>query len=499
MLPEAPPVELDKKKYQAEMEPLLLKLQRLGRQVYEAKLPVLLLFEGWEGAGKGDVVNHLLSRLDPRGTRVTPFFEPNEEEALRPYFWRYWKCLPNKGQIAVFEQAWYKQLLRRRAERGLKKKGFCEALDGVNSFERLLAEDGTLILKFWLHIGKGEQKRVFKEWKKDKDYAFRLTREAKLQHKNYGRWSQAAEEALRRTNTPVSSWTVVPSEDRRWRRLAVTRAVCAALERALREATSKRKGAGKTPPAAGEPAAAGRRVTAGPNPLDALRLRRVLKPEEYDSRLGELEERLRQLQHRCYLKRIPVVILFEGMDAAGKGGAIRRLVKSLDPRGYTVIPVAAPEGEEKTHHYLWRFWRSLPKAGHWAVFDRTWYGRVLVERVEGFCRPEEWGRSYAEIRSFEAELKDRGAVVVKFWLQIGLKEQLARFKDREALEHKRYKITQEDWRNREKWPLYRDAVADMLLETSTASAPWTLIEADDKRFARLKVLETVVEAVARSL
>ncbi|MEK7746485.1 MAG: phosphate--AMP phosphotransferase, partial [Elusimicrobiota bacterium] len=328
--------KLDKKKYQAEMEPLLLKLQRLGRQVYEAKLPVLLVFEGWEGAGKGSVINHLLSRLDPRGTRVYPFFEPNEEEAMRPYFWRFWRCLPGKGQIAVFEQAWYKQLLRRRAEKGLKKKGFYEALDGVNSFERLLAEDGTLIVKFWLDIGKGEQKRVFKEWRRDKDYAFRLTEEAKLQHKHYGRWAEAAGEALQRTNTPVSSWTVVPSEDRRRRRLEVTRAVCGALERALKEEASKRKGAGKTPPAAGEAAAAGRRVTSGPNPLDALRLRRVLKPEEYDSRLGELEERLRQLQHRCYLKRIPVLILFEGMDAAGKGGAIRRLVKPLDPRGYTV-------------------------------------------------------------------------------------------------------------------------------------------------------------------
>ncbi len=497
--------EIPKQKYESLMEPLMIQLQRLNRQIFEAKIPVLLMFDGWEGAGKGDSINRLLSRLDPRGTRVHPFHDPTEEERLRPFFWRYWIRLPSRGQVGVFETSWHGRLIQARVDGDLKLKRFHRALDAANSMERLLAEDGAVIQKFWMHLSKKEQRRRFKKWEEDPAFSFRVTKEAWKQNKDYGDWLKAAEEAIERTNTHLAPWTVVESDDRRWRRLKVVQQVCSALERALAARPAPKPAKPAPQPASVGAAAApatlsnGHRVTTGPNPIDDLNLSVKLTEDQYKKQLGKEEDRMRTLQHLCFLKRLPVVVMFEGMDAAGKGGAIRRLATSLDPRGYTVIPVAAPEGEEKVHHSRWRFWRNVPKGGHWAIFDRSWYGRVLVERVEGFCRPDEWGRAYAEIRDFESQLTAAGAVVIKFWLQISLDEQLKRFKDREKTEHKRFKITAEDWRNREKYPAYRDAIADMLLQTSTGDAPWTLVEANDKLWARVKILRTINEAVELAL
>ncbi len=496
-----PAVEIPKAKYDAQMESLRIKLQRLGRRIFEAQVPVLLIFEGWEGAGKGDVINFLMSHLDPRGTRAQFFNDPTQEERLRPFFWRYWLKLPAKGQIAVFDRCYYESLIEARVEGEIKHPRFLRGLEASNTFERHLIEDGTLIVKFWLQIGRKEQKKRFQEWRDDPATAFRVTRRALRQNRDYKDWLDTAEEALAATNTPVCPWTVIEATDRRARRLKATKVVCEAFERAVaaRDRDAKIAKAAKKTAVAAPALAEGIRATSGPNPLDRLKLTLKLGEDRYEAEQDVLEGKLRELQHLCYTRRLPVVIIFEGSDAAGKGGAIRRLMKPLDPRGYTVIPIAAPQGEEKTHHYLWRFWRHLPKAGHWAIYDRTWYGRVLVERVEGFCRPQEWGRAYGEIRDFETSIVRSGAVLVKFWLQISSAEQLKRFKDRQKTPHKNFKITEEDWRNREKAPLYRDAVGDMLLETSTPEAPWTLVEADDKRWARVKVLKTVVEAVETKL
>jgi len=380
-----------------------------------------------------------------------------------------------------------------RIEGGLKHRRFLRRLDEANQFERMIAEEGTLVLKFWMHVSRKEQKRRLKRWEDDPAYAFRVTKETWKQNRRHEEWIETAEEALARTNNPIAPWTRVESDDRRSRRVSVIRTVCEAFERALKNAEKAAKAAKAEAPKGPL------RVTTGNNPIEGLNLRLKLSPKRYEEDKGELGNRLAELQNYSYLKRLPVIVMFEGMDAAGKGGAIRRLATALDPRGYTVFPVAAPDNEEKAHHYLWRFWRQIPKAGHWTIFDRSWYGRVLVERVEGFCRPEQWGRAYEEIRDFESQLAEAGAVVVKFWLQISPKEQLRRFQERQRLEHKRHKITDEDWRNREKWPLYRDAVADMLLQTSTPEAPWTIIEANDKLWARAKVLRTVAEAVEKAL
>ncbi|MBI5208606.1 MAG: polyphosphate:AMP phosphotransferase [Elusimicrobia bacterium] len=492
--------------YKEKADSLKLELQQLHRQIYEARIPVLLLFEGWEGAGKGDCVNRLLERMDPRGTRVYSFAEPSDEEKYRPFFWRYWLDIPSRGQVAVFQHSYYHWLLRERFKNGLKDKRWAAGLEAFRQFERMLADDGVLVLKFWLHIGRGEQRKRFKKWEKDPAFAFRVSKDAWAENDLYDERLAAAEEMLAATHERHAPWITVEATDRRYRRLRVVEEVVGSFRRALqKKAPEETKpgpdGAGKPlPMGAGggtpSPATPGSgRVTKGPDPLAALDLSKRLDSGIYAESLDNFVDELRVLQHLCYTKRLPVMIVFEGSDASGKGGSIRRLTSALDPRGYNVIPIAAPEGEEKHKHYLWRFWRHVPKAGHWAIYDRSWYGRVLVERVEGFCRPADWRRAYAEIKEFERQLVRSGIVLVKFWLQVSPDEQLRRFKEREQTPEKRYKITPEDWRNREKRPQYEAAVADMVVETSTEDSPWTLVESDDKLCSRIKVLQTVAKAV----
>jgi polyphosphate:AMP phosphotransferase len=491
-------LELDKsvakEEYKKALDPLLIELQRLQRQIFEAKVPVVFLFGGWEGAGKGDCINQLLSTLDSRGSRVYPYPRAAEEERLRPYLWRFWRNVPSRGQVAVFEQAWYYWLLRARVEGGLRKKEWLNAIKEIQEFERVLADDGVLIVKFWLHISRKEQRRRFKKWEKDPAYAFRVTEAAWNENENYDERLAEAEKLLAATHASNAPWVVVEGTDRRYRRLKVLETAAEAFRKALAKKaaeTSRRE--------AKDAKAASGRVTRGANPLDKVDLTAKLEHSSYKQAMDELTDSLRTMHHLCYVKRLPVALVFEGTDAAGKGGAIRRLTSALDPRGYTVFPTAAPEGDEKQKHYLWRFWRNVPKAGHWAIFDRSWYGRVLVERVEGFARPDEWKRAYGEIRDFERQLTQAGVVVLKFWLQTSEEEQLRRFKEREAVDYKRYKITDEDWRNREKWPHYKLAIADMLIQTSAPAAPWTVVEAEDKLWARVKVLRTVAETVRKGL
>ncbi len=233
--------------------------------------------------------------------------------------------------------------------------------------------------------------------------------------------------------------------------------------------------------------------------LDKIDISKTLTPEEYKRQLVRYQVRLGQLGYQVYVQKRPVIIVYEGWDAAGKGGNIKRVTEALDPRGYVVYPIAAPAGEDKTRHYLWRFWRRLPERGQIAIFDRSWYGRVMVERIEGFCTEEEWKRAFREINQFERQLVDFGTVLIKFWIHISQEEQLARFETRKDTAYKAWKLTDEDWRNREKWDLYQEAVEDMLLKTSTITAPWTIVEGNNKYFARAKALKTVVETLEREL
>jgi polyphosphate kinase 2 (PPK2 family) len=470
------------------------RLNALQREAHEAGVPVVIVFEGWDAAGKGTCINRLMQPLDPRGFKVHAISAPTQDESYRPFLWRFWTRLPARGRVAIFDRSWYGRVLVERVDK-LVPRAECErSYKEIVDFERTLADDGYVVVKFWLHISQKEQKRRFKAIAADPAESWKVKKEDWHRHKQYDKYLKAAEAMLERTSTAHAPWTIVEAHDGRFARTKIFETVIDAVERALahkRAATPKVRPAASTAPARKGTSS----LTRGDDILARLDLGQAMDRQEYDEVLPRLQQRVRDLEHRIYGARVPVVILYEGCDAAGKGGNIKRLTQSLDPRGFEVIPVAAPTDEEKIRHYLWRFWRALPKAGHMTIFDRTWYGRVLVERIEGFCSEEEWRRAYQEINEFEAQLASYGSVVVKFWLQIDKDEQLRRFKERQDTEHKQWKITEEDWRNRKKWDLYQQAVADMVQKTSTSYAPWTLVEANNKEFARVKALATVVHAI----
>jgi len=470
-----------------------IRLGECQRAAHDAGVPVVIVFEGWDAAGKGTIINRLTQALDPRGFRVYPISAPNEAEQLHPWLWRFWKMLPAAGSLAIFDRSWYGRVLIERVEGLTPEPEWKQAYEDIRQFERQLADAGTVIVKFWLHIARPEQKRRFKRIEKNPATAWKVAKEEWKQHRKYGAWVEAVEETLERTSTAYAPWTVVEATQARYVRVKVLETVTQAVQNELdrRESAPKAKPKPMALPAASP--------TKEQTILDRLDLALSLERPAYDKELGQLQKRLVRLEHELYGARIPALIVYEGSDAGGKGGNIKRLTRGLDPRGYEVFPVAAPNDVEKAHHYLWRFWRDVPKAGHITIFDRSWYGRILVERVEGFCTEDEWQRAYREINEFERQLADFGTVIVKFWLHIGRAEQLRRFKAREQMPHKQWKITEEDWRNRKKWKKYQVAVVDMLQRTSTTYAPWTILEANCKLYARVKALRTVAEALENGL
>lgn len=481
---------IDKATYEKSFRPLRDKLDDLQRAVYEAKIPVAIVFEGWDAAGKGDSIEKLVGRLDPRGYKVHPIFEPSIEELLRPFLWRFWSRIPGRGEIAIFDHSWYMRVLHERVEKTVSKREWQSAYNEISQFERMLTDDGMVMLKFWLQISKKEQKKRFKTMEGSKYDRWRVTRKDWKAHERYGDYLEAAEEMIERTSSAYAPWTLVEATDKHYRRIKIFKTVIDALQTALDLKAEQAKIAKRPRASVAVPALKEMKTV-----LDDVDLSKAILEKKYDVELQALQARLAALQYRCYEERRPVIVACEGWDAAGKGGAIKRVIGSLDPRGYSVIPIAAPKGDEATHHYLWRFWTRIPKAGHFAIFDRTWYGRVLVERVEGFANEADWRRAYPEIKEFELSLANYGTVIVKFWFHISPEVQLQRFKEREKLDYKRYKITEEDWRNREKWDLYRAAVADAITGTSTTYAPWTIVEANDKYWARIKTMKTIAEAI----
>ena len=486
--------KIDKDAYEKSFPELRDQLRSLQRQAFEAKIPVCVVFEGWDAAGKGDSIQKLVERLDPRGVKVHPISAPLEEEKLRPFLWRFCTKIPGRGEMAVFDRSWYGRVMVERVDRLISQKEWQSAYNEIAQFERMLADDGTVLIKFWLHISEKEQKKRFKDIEKSKYDSWKITKEDWEHHKQYDDYLEAAEEMLERTSTAYAPWTIVEATDKRYRLIKVFKTIADGIQTALNakaEESKPKRGARASITIAA--------LKEMKTVLDTVDLTKKLSEKEYDKRLVELQVRLRQLEFECFDARRAVLISYEGWDAAGKGGNIRRVTECLDPRGYSVIPIAAPKGDEATHHYLWRFWRQLPKAGHLAIFDRTWYGRVLVERVEGFCTEAEWRRAFQEIKEFELSLTNYGTILVKFWLHISKEEQLRRFEERKEIEYKQYKITEEDWRNREKWDLYRQAVVDMLTNTSTTYAPWTIVEANDKLWARIRALQAIVDAIENGL
>lgn len=492
-------VDLDKavskEAFRSEFPPLQQRLFELQRELRDAGIPLLVLFEGWAGAGKGEAVARLAERLDPRGFKVHALFPPTPDDVTRPFLWRYWMRLPERGRIAFFHRSWYWHILDAPAEKAITAKAAAAATREVVEFERMLVRDGLALVKFWFHLTAKEQRRRLKKMRADPFERWRVGSEAKSQRKRHERYLAAAEAMLAETDTTEAPWTVVEATDREYRLLKTFKTVVDVMQRAV----DARAGAPAAPVRGRRASIAVPALQAQPSLLDRVDLRRRADQRRYTRELPALQVRLRELQFHSHAAGIPTVVVYEGWDAAGKGGNIRRVTELLDPRGFTVVPVAKPEGDEAAHHYLWRFWRHLPRAGFFTIFDRSWYGRVLVERVEGFASDEEWRRAYQEIREFERSLTGFGTVLVKFWLHISPDEQLRRFTERQETAYKRYKITDEDWRNRENIDLYRPAVTDMLRETSTRQAPWTIVEAEDKRWARLRTLRVLCERLEQAL
>ena len=481
----------------------LLDAQTALREARRA--PVIILFGGVDGAGKSESVNLLNEWMDPRWLLTRAYGKPSEEERERPDYWRFWRDLPPKGRIGFFLSAWYSRPLVDRVHRRLSRAEFGERLDEIIDFERALTDDGALILKFWMHLDKQSQKSRLKKLEKDPLTRWRVTPEQWDNWKLYGRFIAAAEEIITRTSLANAPWTIVEGADERYRSLTIATAVGDAIRKRLTEWTDRPEpprgasGQKKQRQAAvaaktGKPGRASQ-----PTILSRLDMAQRVDPKRYGTKLEQLQGRLNALHRKAQRAGVSTILMFEGWDAAGKGGAIRRITAALDARSSQVIPIAAPTEEERAQHYLWRFWRHLARRGRVTIFDRSWYGRVLVERVEGFASEQEWVRAYAEINQFEDQLVAHGIVLVKYWVHITNDEQLRRFRARESEAYKRWKLTDEDWRNRKQWPAYEQAVHDMVERTSTGQAPWTLVEANDKYFARLKVLSTVCDRLQAHL
>ena len=453
----------------------------------EHRLPVLILLEGWSGAGKGAVLSRVVKSLDPRFYHVYAKSKTTEGEERRPYLWRYFTKIPEAGKIVLMDSGWMEDSVRALLSGSLDNEDYAARLTSIMAFERQLAVNGYLLFKIFLNISEKEQGKRLDLLREDKNTRWRVNEEDLWQNKHYDKTKKELERFMERTNVPFAPWHVVDGTDIRQAELAVLKLLTGGIDGAV-------KGAAVRPQPLEE---AFPMKKAGL--LVEVDLGKALSEKEYEVRLKSGQERLRELHNRIYRKKVPVVIVYEGWDAAGKGGNIKRLAGALDARGYEVVPIAAPEPHEKSRHYLWRFWTHLPKTGHVTVFDRSWYGRVMVERVEGLCSQEEWRRAYQEINEFEKELTDWGAVVVKFWLHIDPETQLERFTERQNTPEKRWKLTDEDWRNREKWPAYEAAVDEMLAKTSTQFAPWHIIESNDKKFARVKAIETVIAAIERAV
>jgi polyphosphate:AMP phosphotransferase len=504
MLPRpSPPRPLSKQAYKAQVLLLREELLEVQQRLRHAAFPVVVLFSGVDAAGKGETVNLMHEWMDPRWLRTHAYGKPSDEERERPEHWRFWRDLPPKGQIGILMNAWYAGPIARRAQGGDGAAGFRGELHRIARLEKVLTDDGALILKFMMHLDRDTQRARLTALERDPLTRWRVTAEQWQHHRIHDQLVAAEAEAVRLTDASQAPWILVDGSDERHRSLVVARALRDRVTRRLDEfegGRQRRRANGVAPvlQRARTPGPRGRKPRSG-NRLADVDLTQAADKAKYEVGLAQAQGRLNLLHRKAHRRGLSTIVVFEGWDAAGKGGAIRRVASTLDAREYQVIAVAAPTDEERAQHYLWRFWRHLSRAGRLTVFDRSWYGRVLVERVEGFASDAEWQRAYDEINDFEAQLIAHGVVVVKYWVHISKDEQLRRFKQRERLPHKRWKLTDEDWRNRKRWKAYEKAVDEMVARTSLPGALWTLVAGNDKNHARLQVLRTLADRLARAL
>lgn len=464
-----------------------LKLATLQIKIKESRLPVIVLFEGFGAAGKGSVLRKLIHNLDPRFFSVEVMDTPSKDDKRKPFLYRHFVKIPENGKFTFFDSGWMDEIVKNRADGKYTGEEYRARVNSVKIFERQLVDNGYIIKKFFFDIDRKEQKKRINALLADKNTAWRVSRFDLWQNEHHNKCRKYFAEFMDETNVPYAPWHIIDSHDKKEAELSVLEIINSSLEEAMAD--------GKKTPTLTKNVFPLRKMPK----LAKIDLNKTFPDEDYKEELDKLQKHLGELHNELYRRKIPVIVAYEGWDAAGKGGNIKRLTQGLDPRGYEVCPIASPEPHEKARHFLWRFFTRLPKTGHITVFDRTWYGRVMVERLEGFCSENDWKRAFNEINEFEKELTDWGAIVVKFWVQIDKDTQLARFTERQNTPEKRWKITDEDWRNREKWDLYEKAIDEMIAKTSTEFAPWNILESNDKHYARIKALRILIEAIEERL
>ena len=475
----------DKDTLNAEIKELRARLIATQQLLREKKLPVLVLIEGWAAAGKGSLIKEIISEIDPRFYNVVSPAVIPESESRYPFLYPYASAIPENGKLIFLDSGWMENVVRKQLRLEISKEEYKRRVRAVNEFERQLRDGGYLVLKIFLHIDKEEQFERLSALSESADTEWRVTPDDLWQHREYKQFLKAYDDFMEKTDETVK-WHILDGTKKK----AAVRDAMKLLVEKIDKALEKGR-------YTGEPFEEEFPLLKMPK-LSEVDLSPAIEEEEYKKELKKLQKRLSELHNVIYRKKIPVILCYEGWDAAGKGGNIRRVAYPLDPRGFDVHPIASPEPHELNRQYLWRFWTRLPRTGHICIFDRTWYGRVMVERLEGFCSVKDWKRAYNEINEFERQLTDWGAVLLKFWIHIDQDTQLARFNERQNTPEKQWKITEEDWRNREKWPQYETAVDEMLQKTSTENAPWFIIESNDKHYARIKALRIIVEALEKA-
>jgi len=475
----------DKDTLNTEIKELRARLIATQQLLREKKLPVLVLIEGWAAAGKGSLIKEIIREIDPRFYNVVSPAVIPESESRYPFLYPYASAIPENGKLIFLDSGWMENVVRKQLRLEISKEEYKRRVRAVNEFERQLRDGGYLVLKIFLHIDKKEQFERLNALTESADTEWRVTPDDLWQHREYKQFMKAYDDFMEKTDETVK-WHILDGTKKK----AAVRDAMKLLVEKIDKALEKGR-------YTGEPFEEEFPLLKMPK-LSEVDLSPTIEEEEYKKELKKLQKRLSELHNIIYRKKIPVILCYEGWDAAGKGGNIRRVAYPLDPRGFDVHPIASPEPHELNRQYLWRFWTRLPRTGHICIFDRTWYGRVMVERLEGFCSEKDWKRAYNEINEFERQLTDWGAVLLKFWIHIDQDTQLARFTERQNTPEKQWKITEEDWRNREKWPQYETAVDEMLQKTSTENAPWFIIESNDKHYARIKALQIIVEALEKA-
>lgn len=473
---------------------LSIRIGELQRKAWKMGIPIIIVFEGWHASGMADIINRFILTLNPMGFELYTTGKPCYQEEQKPLLWRFWTKIPVKGRIAIFDRSWYRRIILEHTSKGKAGKDMPKCLEGLIYFERQLTDEGYLLIKFFLHVSKEEQEIRYREMKKKEIPLMILEEEEEKEYLNdYDKYLPLIENILEKTDRASAPWTIVEANDENFATVKVMAKVIESIESKIEENESQIKAKADNH----------NEECLIPN-IDSSILQKIdpdknLDYQEYKTEKKKCQKKMARLQYELYKYRIPLIIVFEGWDASGKGGGIRRLVQKLNPRLYQVIPVGVPSQTELSHHYLWRFYNEIPEAGHIAIYDRSWYGRVLVERVENLCNTQEWKRAYREINEFEEILSNYGTIIIKFWVHIDKEEQLQRFEAREKTPHKQWKITSEDWRNREKWDLYLDAADEMLQKTSTSWAPWTIVESNDKYYSRIKIFHTVIDRIENEL